>query len=88
MIKEEDQLRTVAFYRVDGDGNKPQDERLYRPFKESPSVTIPEAIECLGNIYDLIVLHDPYDGCLLLNLQDGAEEKVTKLPCKLKHEHI
>lgn len=85
----EEMLRSVALYRVKDDqkGKLPND-RLYRPYEESPSATIPELIDSLGNIYDLVILHDPYDGCLLLDLQKSTKkaDRVSKLPCKL-HSH-
>lgn len=82
----EEMLRSVALYRVKGDTQgKLPNERFYRPHDDSPVATIPELMSALANIYDLVVLHDPYDGCLLLNLQKDApeSERVTKLPCKL-----
>lgn len=84
--KTDDQIRTVNFYRVPDDtpGKEPE-KRLYRAYEGSVMTDIPEMKASLSNLYDLILLHDPEDGCLLLNLDPAAKAKevVTKLPCKL-----
>lgn len=85
---ENENLRSVSFYRASEDQKgKMPDDRLYRPYKEAATATIAEITKALTPLYDLVLLHDPFDGCLLLNLQPNIEQRVTKLPCRLHQKN-
>lgn len=90
MNKTSDFTRAVAIFRAENQtAGTPQEERLYVAHsKSSTTGTIHELIESLKDIYDFILLHDPIDGCLIVNLDQSIKftdekERVSSLPCKI-----
>lgn len=78
--------RSVSFFRAKDQkpGLLPND-RLYIPYEGAPSASISDIRGALSKIYDLVLLHDEVDGCLLLTLMPDTpeEDRIVKLTCKL-----
>jgi len=85
-MNEDENLRSVQMYRLPSDtqGVMPMDRR-FQSAKDQPhdSVANIKRKRALGNIYDLVLLHDPADGCMLLDLRKGAEAELSKFPCQV-----
>ena len=91
--KIEEELRSIAMVRIaepDTKAGTPQDERNYAPAEGLSYSTIPDLVTVLSKKFDLLVLHDPIDGCLMVDLQEASRGSVGELPCRLhpkKEEH-
>ncbi len=85
MKKQEEiaEARSLVLFRVATDeAGKPQEERLYTPKADGLSDTLENLSAALKNSFDILVVHDPLDGCLVVNMM-LAKAKIGDLPCKL-----
>ena len=81
-MENEEELRSLKMNRV-GKVSEPLEDRLYQPeTPDSPTADIEIMKTAFKGRFDLIVLHDVIDPCMLLNMATG---EVNELPCRIHH---
>lgn len=78
--------RSVALYRVKSEkAGMEQALRNYQPYEGSPYSNIGELAEALDSSYDILVLHDQQDECLVVVLAENKAPEISKLECRIHH---
>lgn len=80
--------RSVVLMRLQSDpAGQDIMQRRYQPYEGAQWGTIMELAESLEDLpYDILVLHDSRDECLMVVLSEGKPPEVGKLACKIHHK--
>jgi len=79
--------RSVTLYRVKSEkAGTEQALRNYQPYEGSPYTTISEWAKILVDDYDILVLHDTQDECLVVVILEDELVEITSLECNIHHK--